>query len=140
MSRSHKVRFNLGRGKNYMKWKVTYSDGQVVYYNPDEVQLVMNDCVFKNHKSTAQKIFDGANKTVCAWILCKDIIVTSTINHTDETRQVRYNPRVQPNWVMDGHIMDNDCFPQLHTIDRRVFVTVVQEEYSLATNTEKSFV
>lgn len=140
MSKSHKVRFNLGKGKNYMKWKVTFNDGQIVYYNPEEVQLVMNDCVFKNHKSTAQKIFDGANKTVCAWILCKDIKIYTGQPYKDESRRVRYNPRVQPNWVMDGHIMDNDGFPQLHTIDRRVFVTVAQGENSLATNIKKSLV
>ena len=65
MSKSIKVRFNLGRGKNFMKWKVTYPD-RVEYHNPNDVQLVMTDCVFKNHKGVAQKIFNDGEKVVCA--------------------------------------------------------------------------
>ena len=26
-----KIRFNLGRGQNYMKWKVEYPDGNSLY-------------------------------------------------------------------------------------------------------------
>lgn len=122
MSKSIKVRFNLGRGKNYLKWKVTHPDG-VIYYSPDEVQLVMTECTFKNHKSTAQKIYDGGNKTVCAWVLCKDIKIYTGKPITDETNKVRYNPRVQPNWLYEGKVMDNETAPQLHTIDRGVYIS-----------------
>jgi len=132
MSKSIKVRFNLGRGKNYLKWKVTHPDGDVIYYSPDEVQLVMTECTFKNHKSTAQKIFDGAHKTVCAWILCKDIKIYTGKPITDESRRVRYNPRVQPNWIFDGQIMDNDGAPKLHTIDYGVYITEGKGENCLA--------
>lgn len=132
MSKSIKVRFNLGKGKNYMKWKVQHPDGSSQYYNPNEFQLVMSDCTFKNHKSTAQKIFDGAHKTVCAWILCKDIVIRSTDFIKDESRRVRYNPRVQPNWIFDGQIMDNDGAPKLHTIDYGVYITEGKGENCLA--------
>ena len=131
--KSIKVRFNLGRGKNYMKWKVQYPDGNVVYVSPTENQLVMTDCVFKNHKSTAQKIFDGGEKVVCAWILCKDIKILLGQVFKDESRRVRYNPRVQPNWLFDGQIMDNDGMPRLHTIDYGVYITEGKGENSLAT-------
>lgn len=133
MSKSIKVRFNLGRGKNYMKWKVQFPDGEVLYYNPSEVQLVMSDCIFKNHKSTAQKIFDGGEKVVCAWVLCKDIKIFLSQVFKDESRRVRYNPRVQPNWIFDGHIMDNDGVPRLHTIGFGVYITEGKGENSLAT-------
>ena len=121
--KSIKVRFNLGRGKNYLKWKVTHPDNSVIYYSPDEVQLVMTECTFKNHKSTAQKIYDGGNKTVCAWVLCKDIKIYTGKPITDETKKVRYNPRVQPNWLYDGKVMDNETSTQLHTIDRGVYIS-----------------
>ena len=121
--KSIKVRFNLGRGKNYLKWKVTHPDNSVIYYSPDEVQLVMTECTFKNHKSTAQKIYDGGNKTVCAWVLCKDIKIYTGKPITDETKKVRYNPRVQPNWLYDGKVMDNATSIQLHTIDRGVYIS-----------------
>ena len=57
--KSFKVRFNLGRGKNFMKWKVQYPDGKIEYHLPSEVQLLMHECILKNQKKTAQKIFDG---------------------------------------------------------------------------------
>ena len=121
--KSIKVRFNLGRGKNYLKWKVTYPDGEVTYYSPDEFQLVMTECTFKNHKKTAQKIYDGDNKTVCAWILCKYIKVHTDKSITDESNRVRYNPRVQPNWVYNDKVVDDETSPQLHTIDRGVYIS-----------------
>lgn len=121
--KSIKVRFNLGRGKNYLKWKVTYPDGEVTYYSPDEFQLVMTECTFKNHKKTAQKIYDGDNKTVCAWILCKDIKIYTGKPITDESNRVRYNPRVQPNWVYNDKVVDDETSPQLHTIDRGVYIS-----------------
>lgn len=121
--KSIKVRFNLGRGENYLKWQVTYPDGDVIYHKPNEVQLVMTECVFKNHKKTAQKIYDGQNKTVCAWILCKDIKVYTGEPFTDETNKVTYNPRVQPNWMYDGKVFDDVASPQLHTIDSGVYIS-----------------
>jgi lipopolysaccharide biosynthesis glycosyltransferase len=60
--KSIKIRFNLGKGKNFMKWKVQYTDGTIEYHSPADVQLLMHDCTLKNHKKTAQKIFDGAKK------------------------------------------------------------------------------
>jgi hypothetical protein len=83
----------------------------------------MTDCVFKNYKKVAKKIFDGGEKVVCAWILCKNIEVYSGKWFKDESMRVRYNPRVQPNWLLDGHIMDNDGVPQIHTIDYGVYIS-----------------
>jgi len=60
--KSIKIRFNLGRGKNFMKWKIQYPNGEIEYHNPTDVQLLMHDCTLKNRKKTAQKIFDGAKK------------------------------------------------------------------------------
>lgn len=123
MSKSIKVRFNLGRGKNYLKWKIEYPDGRTLYCEPDGVQLVMKDCTFKNHRSTAQKIYDGANKTVCAWVLCKQLEIRTDNFITDETYRAYYNPRVQPNWLINGNVVDGKTAPQIHTIDRGVFLT-----------------
>ena len=56
MSTKIKVRFNLGRGKNYMKWKVQYPSGNVEYFNPSDVQLILKNCQLKNNRKTAEKI------------------------------------------------------------------------------------
>lgn len=115
--KSIKVRFNLGAGPNYMKWKVEYPDGCVKYYHPTDVQLSMHGCILKNYKKTAQKIFDGANKTVCAWVLCKEIDIIESNFTPDNQNRIRYNPRVQPNWILDGQIVDGQKFDNIYSVD-----------------------
>jgi hypothetical protein len=114
-----KVRFNLGKGANFMKWKVQYPNGNVEYYVPSEVQLIMKDCQLRNHKGVAKKIFDGANKTVCAWVLCDEIeIHTNNFAKFDLIcDRIKYNPRVQPNWLLNGEIADNQFVDVIGSID-----------------------
>ena len=68
-----KVRFNLGKGKNYMKWKIQDSNNNISYVSPDDTNLLMFNCQVKNNRKTAEKILNGEHKTVCAWILCDEI-------------------------------------------------------------------
>jgi len=119
----HKVRFNLGRGENYMKWKVTYNNGWVRYYNPSEVQLVLHDCTMKNNKSTALKIFHGdQHKTVCAWVLCKEIEIVTENFRLENQSHLKYNPRVLPFWNLDGKDMDGSTVKELFTVDYKLFL------------------
>jgi hypothetical protein len=118
-----KVRFNLGRGKNYLKWKVESKSG-VEYYYPTEVQLILHNCVLKNNRKMAEKIFNGMNKNVCAWIVCDSI----TIKHENFNKvwvkdRLTYNPRKQPYWVYNNFEVDNDRFDEITTIDYGLFVT-----------------
>ena len=102
-----KVRFNLSAGKNYMKWKIEYPDRKPEYYDPSEVQLLLSGCTLKNHKTTAQKIFAGAHKTVCAWVLCDMIkIFPASTLEVGTNPQFKYNPRVQPNWMWGNEVVD----------------------------------
>ena len=114
-----KVRFNLGRGKNFMKWKVQYPNGVIEYYSPSEAQLVMTRCQLKNHKKTAQKIFGGANKTVCAWVLCEEIDIRKEtfIQFVVNCDRIRYNPRIQPNWLLNGEIVDSQRVDMIGSVD-----------------------
>ena len=117
-----KVRFNLGAGKNFMKWKIERPDGKVSYHSPKEVQLVRVVCVLKNQRSTALKIFQGANKTVCSWILCESIeIRVPTISKINELDRVSYNPRVTPNWIFRGSVADGTRFNNLVSLDNKVY-------------------
>ena len=133
MTKRIKVRFNLGRGPNYMKWKVQYPTGESVYYHPTGVQLTMKGCSLKNSKSAAQKIFRGeSNKTVCAWVLCDSVDVK-----TDDFKQhdlgnprLKYNPRVSPNWMLEPEDgvhrpfnVDNVYYNEISTIDYRLYIT-----------------
>lgn len=116
--KSVKVRFNLGRGKNYMKWKVQYPDGTVEYHHPTDVQLVMSECTLKNQSKTAQKIFDGSDKTVCAWVLCKSIRIRKDNFMPDNSNRLRYNPRVSPNWMdSQNRNIDGMAFGEIFSVD-----------------------
>jgi len=121
--KSFKVRFNLGRGKNFMKWKVQYPDGKVEYHSPTDIQLVMHLCHLKNQKKTAQKIFDGGEKVVCAWVLAKELtIIKSGFVQADRTgERVSYNPRVTPHWMLNGENADGLPVDTLVTVDYGIY-------------------
>ena len=118
-----KVRFNLGRGKNYMKWKVEYSKGVSEYYDPKEVQLMMDNCVLKNHKGTSKKIYEGSNKTVCAWVLCETIkLLDKEINMSYlNGDRIQYNPKIKPNWVINDDIVDDVHFEKIVSFENKLF-------------------
>lgn len=116
----YKIRFNLGRGENYLKWKVTSPNGDVNYYEPNNVCLHMENCKLVNQQGTAKKIHDGANKTVCAWIECEAIAIFEPLNIAEGIK-VSFNPRVQPNWVCDGEIVDKGRFDVLYSFENGVY-------------------
>ena len=108
----------MGRGINYMKWKVQYPNGVVEYHSPSEVQLILKGCQLRNHKGVAKKIFNGGEKVVCAWVLCKDIsIVDKFIQFDKICDRLKYNPRVQPNWILNDEIVDNKFIFTIASVD-----------------------
>lgn len=126
--KSIKVRFNLSRGQNYMKWKVQYPSGTVEYCDPCNTQLVMKNCTLKNSRKTAEKIFGGEHKTVCAWILCDEINIRSDsfeqYDIDNAERRIRYNPKVSPYWVnIKETNLDGYQFTEIGTVDYKLFVT-----------------
>jgi hypothetical protein len=123
MSKLNKVRFNLSRGENYMKWKVMYNDGRVDYHHPAEVQINMFGCTLSNSRKTAEKIFTGeTTKVVCAYIKCEDVQVITNNFKTESNTQIRYNPRELPFWNIDGKDVDGSYHKELFTIDYKVFL------------------
>jgi hypothetical protein len=125
MSKKFQVRFNLGAGENFMKWKVTSPNGEVRYFEPTDVNIYMVDCKLVNQKSTAQKIYGGANKTVCAWVECSHVVISPKIpnDFIDGGAKVSYNPRVTPNWVMNGENVDKKSVGNLVSMDRTLLTT-----------------
>jgi hypothetical protein len=118
-----KVRFNLSRGKNYMKWKIAYPDGNIEYLDPNKVDLLMKKCKLRNSMKTAQKIFDGENKTVCAWILCDDVIISDNLEESlDENERLRYNPRVKPNWDFRDVNVDGKQFCVIESRGSKLYI------------------
>jgi hypothetical protein len=118
-----KVRFNLSRGKNYMKWKIAYPYGNIEYLDPNKVDLLMKKCKLRNSMKTAQKIFDGENKTVCAWILCDDVIISENLEESlDENKRLRYNPRVKPNWDFRDVNVDGKQFCVIESRGSKLYI------------------
>tara|TARA_Y100000033_G_scaffold10139_2_gene9245 strand:- start:13450 stop:13857 length:408 start_codon:yes stop_codon:yes gene_type:complete len=118
----YKVRFHLGRGENYKKWQVrNIKDNSVAYYSPDEYHLSMHVCKLGNKPSVSTKIFNGENKTVCAWVWC-DLVTAYKGENTRVGKQYRYNPRCNPHWhSSDEANLDNCEVLHLVTMGRGIF-------------------
>lgn len=112
-----KVRFNLAKGKTFMKWKVEDKDN-VLYLDPNRWSLTMRGCALHNNKDKAIEIFNGANKDVCAWINVSELEISASefldVEQALVGNPLYYNPKVSPYWYnFDGDIMD---FMSLSTI------------------------
>jgi len=118
----NKIRFHLGRGKNYMKWQIKTDKG-VSYVSPEESQIVMFNAKLVNQLGTAKKIYDGANKTVCAWIECEDFAVTERVTYAgNDFMPLFFNPRKNYNWVdLYGNIVNKSQFSLVLTKERNIF-------------------
>lgn len=125
-----KVRFNLGRGDNYMKWQVLDTERNRQYYHPEAFVLLLVNARLHNQPQAAKKIHAGANKAVCAWITADNVVVyrrdevpsSYLSTYGREELRLRYNPRVQPNWVnTQGENVDNNQYDTLVTIGKGVF-------------------
>lgn len=116
---SFKIRFNLGRGDNFQKWKITNNSNKESFYlTPEEFNLELIGCTLRNQKGTAERIYGGENKTVCAWVDCEDILVRSP--KAIEGDLVKYNPRENPNWMFKGENADKQKFKVLTTCKRNI--------------------
>jgi len=115
-----------------MKWQVKNVKTEYTeYIEPEKFSIVMHGCKLRNHKSTAQKINDGANKTVCAWIECETLHISArNIPSSPIDWELRYNPRVKPWWTdgMGDGDYDNQEFDCLWTEGRKVLTTKICTE------------
>ena len=119
----YRVRFHLAKGENFMKWQVFDKlHGTKDYYDPDTKSIIMRDCILGNQPSTAKKIFDGENKTVCAWVSCEEVSVVDTTPSPSKMTNYKYNPRKNPHWFCDkSNNCDNRKFKMMKTNKRKVY-------------------
>lgn len=131
-----KVRFNLGRGDNFMKWKVTGPNKEVQYLDPNEVSLILIKATLHNKRSSAEKIYQGHNKLVCAWVKCEDLKITHKYKFNDNLSQISYNPKVAPHWRdVQGIDIDDKYYGTLRTLGNQVFEVVQgNHPYFIKTN------
>jgi hypothetical protein len=123
----YKVRFHLANGPHYMHWQIKDSDGNIEYIDPEKYSLWLIGCKLKNNAGTAKKIFEGADKTVCAWIECKSWHLQSRYSMSENMldaihmEHIEYNPHKQPYWSLLGMNMDGKECNDLVTHGRRVY-------------------
>lgn len=119
-TRKYKVRFHLGKGENFMKWRVENTTTKnVEFFNVDDFSITLNNCKLYNQKSAANKIHEGANKTVCAWIMAEEFLYTPEAKNLNNT--IKYNPRETPHWIsQEKNNMDGETFSQLVIINKTI--------------------
>ena len=121
MKRQFKVRFHLGNGENYMKWQIRDNEGNVNYYNPEEVSLKLEDCFLRNQLGTSTKIFKGKiKKTVCGWVECSNVV----IREAQEVKGVhlKYNPKKSPHWWLNDEIVNGQSFSEIVSSNKSLYV------------------
>lgn len=122
-----RIRFNLGRGENYMKWKIEYKDskGRKHHFHLEpNLILTLIEPKLLNRRETANKIHEGANKRPCAWIQCKDILVGGIDETGKELIKIGYNPKKKPFWTTEqGDInLDGREYKQILIKNKEIYV------------------
>ena len=121
----YRVRFHLARGDNYMKWQVFDKQNNTKdYFDPDSNCILMRGCVLGNHPATAKRIYDGENKTVCAWVACDEVTVVGRVSLSSISKLTHYkfNPKKNPHWFTDtAKNCDNRKFSVMMTNKRKVY-------------------
>lgn len=123
MKRKFKIRFHLGAGENFMKWRVEdVDDKTVTFFDPSDFNAIIKDGKLYNQKSAAKKINEGANKTVCAWIMAKDYKLTKLFDNEIQS-EIKYNPRQTPHWTNnDGENLDGKEYKTMFIINKRILL------------------
>lgn len=117
-----KIRFNLGRGPRYKKWKISYFDKTVDYYEPNEIVLLMHNAKLISNKQQALTINLGGNKSVCAWVECEKVeILKEGFDLNRYPEPINYNPRVLPHWEREEMDIDNKQFNALITMGTKIY-------------------
>lgn len=113
-----KIRFNLEKGEYYNQWQII-DRFSTWYLEPDRIFL-LEKCKLINRSSVARKIFEGANKEVCAWIEFETMTQLTEITCSPD--EVRYNPRKNPFWTYKGENVDGAIFEKLVIVERKIYV------------------
>lgn len=112
MARRFKIRRNLAKGAEYGFLQISESDtnsklgATIAMVDPSKYSIEMYDCILWNVKGTAQKIFEGAYKERCAWIVCDSFEVVDLVGPISDN-ELAYDPRLAPHWL-DNDLNDVD--------------------------------
>ena len=137
MSGNYKVRFHLGQGKYHRHWQVITPDGGRKFYDPEEYSFVLTNARLHNNCKVATKIYNGQNKTVCAWITCEELETVGIMSYlfskspmedATKTSELFYNPRKNPHWMENGKNVDFKNYKMIFTKGDSVFTGYIPKE------------
>ena len=134
------IRRHLGKGKHFGWWQIreyitnSKQGGIVEYVDPSKFTIIFRTCYLYNRPNTAKKILEGGHKQPCAWICAGSYVVeeTSVIEIIDDpvmARELKYNPRKAPWWILDNpakncndFIADRKEIPFIYTKKTKLYV------------------
>lgn len=122
-----RFKVHLGKGLYYGWFQLkSLKTGETHYIKPDVECIALFNCKLKNRKKTAQKIFDGASREVCAWIECEwfELVTKKQAVSvlTDDAVKISYNPKNAPFFCdQDGRDIDGTFFDRVVSIGKDVF-------------------
>lgn len=101
MTKEKRLRYHLARGEFYKHWQLKNTrTGKPVYFNPEDTSFLLRDVKLYNRRYAAQKIYEGANKGVCAWLSIKgQIKIHIPEFDTSGMVEIFYNPKEVPFWT-----------------------------------------
>lgn len=126
------IRFHLGAGQHYKHWQVKdLSSNDVVYYDRKLFYFVMHDCVLKNKRNKAEKVFASQRRDVSGCVRCSSYDVHTYGQYDDLDHsygdELQYDPKITPFWTKANDPFntsyDETRYPTLVTHGRRIFVT-----------------
>ena len=128
----YRIRFHLGQGENFMKWQIkglNEVNKEVRYLNPNDFSIAMFSPKLCVQPAAANKIYEGACKTVCAWIECDSYHVQSGKFPTSQSDwRVRFNPKESPHWTDGQNILDGETYDLIITNGRELYSVKTDHE------------
>lgn len=80
-----------------------------------------------NQRKTAERIHNGADKDVCAWVQAMGFEVRDVGEDIERGQMLRFNPEFVPHWIAgegdNAKDVDGFLFRELVTVGRHVFVS-----------------
>ena len=116
-----KVRYHLQRGPNYKQWQFRHND-TVWYHDPAYRPIVIKNCRLKNNRRTAERIYNGENKSVCAWVNFDSMELLEPGKKIEGMTKVNDNPKEAPFWRVNGQNADGCRFEELVLTGDGVFL------------------
>jgi len=117
----YKIAFHLAKGANFQKFQIRDANNEATYIEPNDFDIILNNCKLKNQKGASLRIFNGGAKERCSWIEFESYEIVAKSNYVSDT-EVRFNPRVSATWIVGGlNNQDNSTFAQLKTNGRKIY-------------------